>query len=278
MKKIIAATDFSDASFNAISYAAHLAVATGSDLYLLHVHLLNQDAFPLLLTSDKEGSRRLLIHELNKCRDKLMNEIHAKTCINIILREGDFIDELQQVCTELHPYLVVIGSGSNTVAERLLFGSNALVAMKELMWPLIVVPLQAAFTEIKNIGFSFDFENVRNTTPFNKIKALKEDFGAQLHVIHLSEQEEYNTEIVQTAKALSAIVSNPAPIYHFVAGNNDSEKLISCAVENNIDLLIIVPKQHDLIYRLLHKSISKSILLHSIVPLLILHSENNAEN
>jgi nucleotide-binding universal stress UspA family protein len=62
------------------------------------------------------------------------------------------------------------------------------------------------------------------------------------------------------------------PKYHFITSENTDEGIIDFAEKNNIELLIVLPKRHALLDKLLHKSLTKQLVLHSHVPVMALHN------
>jgi nucleotide-binding universal stress UspA family protein len=62
------------------------------------------------------------------------------------------------------------------------------------------------------------------------------------------------------------------PKYHFITSENIDEGIIDFAETNNIDLLIVLPKRHTLLDKLLHKSLTTQLVLHSHVPVMAFHN------
>ena len=164
-----------------------------------------------------------------------------------------------------------MGSQGTTAAERLLFGSHTVYAMKHLVWPLITVPPQAKFSAVKKIGLACDFNKVVETTPVDEIKTLVNDFHAELHVLNTGKKEVFNPELVFESGLLQEMLAALKPEYHFITNENTDEGIMDFAEKNNIDLLVVLPKRHGLLEKLFLKSHSKQLVLHSHVPVMALH-------
>ena len=65
------------------------------------------------------------------------------------------------------------------------------------------------------------------------------------------------------------------PKYDFVSSDNMDEGIIDFAEKNKIDLLVILPKRHDLLEKLTKQSHTKKLVLHSHVPVMALHQQSN---
>jgi nucleotide-binding universal stress UspA family protein len=271
MKTIIVATDFSATAANAAAYAADMAVAVQADVLLLHTFQVpvSYNEFPVAvsLTDIQADAEKLL--------DQLKHQLHTKTgakCkITTQARMGIFFEELKAVCEKNNPYAVVMGSQGTTAAERVLFGGHAVHTMKHLQWPVITVPAGIHFSGIKKIGLACDFEHVVETVPVQEVKKMISDFHAELHIINTGVQKTFDADIVFESGLLQEMLGTVKPNYHFITASDTDEGIIKFADENDIDLLIVLPKRHSLLDKLLWKSSTKQLVLHSHVPVMALH-------
>jgi hypothetical protein len=157
--------------------------------------------------------------------------------------------------------------------ERFVFGSGTIAAMKHLHWPLIIVPPDAQFRQIRKIGLACDMKKVVPATPVDEIKSLVKQFEASLVVIHVNTGEDYKygPAIVDQSSLLQEMLDELHPSYRFIEGGDIEQSLDEVAKQGDIDLLIVVPRKHNLINGIFHKSQSKQIALHTHVPIMSLH-------
>ena len=125
MKKIIVATDFSSAAFNAAVYGAHMAMAIDADLVLLHVYSMPLVYSEVPVTVSAEEIRTAAEANMTQLKQQLEKRLEGKLKIDMEIRMGSFFHELKIVCAHLRPYTVVMGSQGTSATERLLFGSHA---------------------------------------------------------------------------------------------------------------------------------------------------------
>ncbi|MCW3092015.1 MAG: universal stress protein [Ferruginibacter sp.] len=272
MKTILVATDFSPAAGNAANYAADMALGCNAILCLLHVYQMPVmfSEVPLPVTVDE--MREDAIKQLTTIKESLLQRTAGKLYIEIMVRMGTFFSELKTVCDTIKPYNVVMGSQGTTAAERLVFGSHTVYAMKHLMWPLTTVPPGVTFSSVKKIGLACDFDKAIERIPFDEIKILVDDFKAELHVLNTGKEGEFNTEIVGDSRLLRQKLAPVIPHYEFIANRDTDEGIIDFAEKNHIDLLIVLPKGHALTEKIMHKSHTRQLALHSPVPVMALHS------
>ncbi len=275
MKTIIAPTDFSAASLNAVNYAADMACVIGTGLSLLHVCPIPVSFTDVpapaystaeLVANAEEQMKVLAENILHRTKDRIK--------ITTGVKQGDVVLGIDELCHNVNPYAVVMATESNSVFERFLFGGKTINAVRQLAWPLIVVPPTVQFTSIKKIGLACDLKNVIDTIPIKEIKDLVKEFNAQLHVLHANSQADgaLTAQTVEESGWLQEILGDLNPEYHFIKGGDDIEKSINdFAEKNNLDLLIVIPKKHSLINKIFQHSHAKQLVLHAHIPVMAIH-------
>ena len=271
MKTILVATDFSPAALNATNYAADMALAVNADLLLLHVFqtAVVFTEMPINLTSDevRPGAEK----ELVEIKHWLARKTNGKLTVETTIREGSFFTELKNVCEELQPYAVVIGSQGKSATERFFFGSHAVFAMKHLMWPVITVPPGAIFLSVKKIGLACDFNHIVDKIDVAEIKTLVNDFNAALHILNTGKKEVFDPEIVFESVLLEEKLKPVKPHYHFITYADTDEGILDFVEQNNIDFLMVLPRRHSLPDKLIRRSHTKHLVMHSPVPVMAIH-------
>ncbi len=271
MKTLIVVTDFSPTASNAVNYAADMALTINATLLILHVYQLPVIYLEVPLAYTEDEMRHDAEKSIHRLRSQLLLKRGAKLKVDTSLRLGEFFDELQAECKSVKPYAVVMGSQGTTAAERLFFGGHTVYAMKHLAWPLITVPIDATFSTIKNIGLAFDFEKEVDETPVEEIKILLKDFSAELHVLNTGKETYFNPDTVFRSKVLEDMLAPLLPHYHFISSDQIDQGVMDFSIKNKIDLLIVLPKRHSFFDKLIHKSQSKQLVLHSHVPVMAIH-------
>ena len=274
MKPIIAPTDFSPVSLNAVNYAADLACAINGSLFLIHVfHLPMVYSEVPVAIGNVDDMVKEAEEKIKELTEKVARATGGRIKINSEVKVGSVVPELETLCETIDPCYIVMGTQGAGKFERLLWGSNTVSAMKNISWPLIIVPPDAKFTSIKKIGFACDLKNVAETAPIEEIEDLVKRFGAELHVVHVNAEDgqAYGPEIIDESTLLQEMLDELHPVYHFLNDVNIEVGLSEYAEKNKLDLLIVVPKRHNLIDKLLHKSHSKQLVLHTHVPVISMH-------
>ncbi len=271
MKTIIAATDFSGAATNAALYATDMAVSLHADLLLVNVWQLPVSydgmVIPVLADDLMEDAKK----NMKALEQQLAHKSKRKINIDSKIAVGDFFTEFEKICNKVKPHLVIMGSQGTTAAERAVFGSRTVHAMKKLNWPLITVPTRASFSSIKKIGLACDLKKVNELLPADDLRDFVKEFNASLHILNIGKKETFDPDIVFQSGVLQDMLRDMKPDYHFIEAENVDEGIMDFAEKNKIDLLVVLPKRHSLLDKLIHKSHTKRLVLHSHVPVLALH-------
>lgn len=274
MQTIVAATDFSENSVNAVYYAADMACVTGADLTLLHVYPLPEAFRESPVTAyNFEQVEKDALKDMDLLEETVNNRTGGRIKVSTALMQGKVVEGIKDYCETVELYAVVTGSESKGEFDRLLFGGNTLKAIKKLPWPVMVVPPGVKFTSLRNIGLACDFRDVVDTIPFREIQSLVNKFKAALHVIHVREEGDTALRIQETEEYLwlQNILSELNPQYHFINDTNIETGINRFLEKNELDLLIIIPKKHNLFHKLFYPSHSKNLVLQVQVPVMSVH-------
>jgi nucleotide-binding universal stress UspA family protein len=269
MKTLVVATDFSSTAQNATTYAMDMAKVVQAEVLLLHIYPLpvndGDTALPPALADWKKRTE----DGLAGLKKQLERRTGGQVKVNTEIRMGSFLAELGNVCDRVQPYAVIMGCKGSTAAERFLFGSHAINALKRLVWPVITIPLDAKFKAIKKIGLACDLQDPENTVPLDEINQLVTDFNASLHILNTGDQV-FDPQAIFMSGWLGRKLSNVRPSFHFIEGDTD-DTILSFAESNEVDLLVVLPRRHNILDALIHRSHTKQFVLHSHIPLMAMH-------
>ena len=274
MKTIIVPTDFSPIATNAMNFAADMAVNINASLMLLHIYQVpvSMTDVPVVLVSAEE-LRKSSEAKLQELKDALTHITSQKIKIYAEARMGDVLDELEDVCKHIQPFAVIMGTRGTSGVERVLFGSTTLTAIRHLTCPVIVVPPGKEYgTGIKKIGFACDLNKVVETTPIQFIRNMVKEFRAELHVLNVDyESRHFKPETPEESMMLHTLLQDLDPDYHFINHVDIEDGINEFVEENNIDLLITIPKKHNLLDSLFKHSSTKKLVSGSHVPVMCVH-------
>jgi len=163
MKTILAPIDFSEASVNALSFAAELSKRTSARLFVINV----------LQNGESETETK---DKLKAIESDLKKSFSSDLKFESSFAHGDFVSALKKVISVQRPDLVVMGTKGASGLKRILIGSNTVHIISSTRMPVLVIPEVARFenflnTEKNRIVLATDLDELENE---DAIKILKE--------------------------------------------------------------------------------------------------------
>lgn len=136
IRRILAATDFSDYSGEAVDYAVNLAKFFGAELYLLHVFqnpfLSNVSQLDAVVEELKNEASRRLLSFSERLQDR------GVKVIPVFKEEVPFV-QILKTSEEVEADLIVLGTHGHTGLDHLLMGSVAERVVQRASCPVLTV-------------------------------------------------------------------------------------------------------------------------------------------
>ncbi len=270
MKSIIAPTNFSHNSIHAVNYAADMALSVNAELVLLHI-IQMPVSFEVPLTEyEYEGMLQGAEEELAKLKKELLLRTEDEITISTKVVYGTMEREIESACSLNKPFIVIIGTERVNVAERFFFGSNTFTILKNLHFPVLIVPQNAIYRHIRRIGLASDLKDIYEI-PVEILRVMAELFDASLDIIHISSSKEEQLKNMAAAGILKKRLKEFDPEIHFIINNNIEEAINDYTEQHHEDLILVISRKHSFWESLIHKSKSRQIALHPNTPVLAIH-------
>jgi len=272
MKTILVPVDFSSTSVHAARYAQKLAAQVGAKIILIHAYE-PPPSFPMVegMLYTEDSLRQLMKEKTEQLAIDLDKE-DSKIKLEAMVMDGNLRDVTKSLTDAMQVFLIVMGiTGAGRLKETFI-GSNTLEVAKANTVPVLIVPEQANFSSITDIGLTTDFRDVVENIPDKKIIELIKTLNARLHVLNIAfTQQDWDNDVPFQSGLIETMFENLHPTYHFIEGENVAEGLSNYALTHSIELLIAVPKKHNLVYQIFAGSHTKELAFHSKVPVLVMH-------
>lgn len=275
MKKFLVPTDFSDTSKNAARFAAQ-AVAGVTDANIILYNVSDKIAAGSdgsLLTETDDDRTLILGNALQQLKEEIQ-PLAGSTVITCVLEEGSsLVDNMERYVRHYDIDMVIMGITGATRLEQIFMGSNTLNMVNTGLCPVLIVPPDAAFRQIKHVVLASDLKEVATTTPVAHIKSVLDIFNPTLHIVNVDHEhyvavtDEYKTEI----GILEKMLADYKPEFFFIRQYDFLEAISQYAQDKNIDLIIIVPKKNSFLGGLFKTSHTKKLAYHSHIPIVAIH-------
>ncbi|HEY2349836.1 MAG TPA: universal stress protein [Puia sp.] len=162
MTTILTLVDFSDASANAVSFAAELSKRSSARLVISNI--LQKDV------DEEETKDRLksIESDLKKSFD-----INCET----FLAHGSLITTLKKIIAVQRPDMIVMGTKGASGLKKMLIGSNTVNVISKIKVPVLVIPEVARFENFLKKGkdrivLATDLDELENQTGLDILKEI----------------------------------------------------------------------------------------------------------
>lgn len=271
MKKILCPTDFSDTAENAIAYAAKLSQATGSELVLFNVQSLN-----VLTSQELVRGKALSIETASEQLDLLSKQIsvvYKISCYSEVTPSSKSIPKT--IAEKSGEYdLIVMGTDGPDNIYQFFNGSNTYKAMLHTTVPLLLIPQNYAYAQIKHIVYSFDYLKERKL-PLTQLKPWIKALGCELSVLQIIE-EAYSQEVEDELKELQFIsqqlyAEDIKLTFETIRSAEIAQPINSYIINKNPDALALCTMHRNFPERLFHKSVLKHLSIVAGYPIFVFH-------
>lgn len=272
MKTILLPTDFSENAANAIDYAINMYGDEEARFILMNAYN-TPHAGASMLVSIEDIMHKEAVNDLKMERQRIIDE-HVGHVLDIDTRAvfGDVMIGLNTVCNEVDVDMIVMGTKGATGLKGAILGSNTAAVIKKARRPLIIVPEQCKFEKPVNITFACDMELMENTEDLGVIKRIARKYGSTIGILKV------HTEVAVMADdghEATEMLKEQFTDLNFEFIDTVKPDIIggieSYVEDHDVDLLALVSREHSFIDRILNKSVSKQLVMHADLPVLILH-------
>ena len=260
MRRVLIPTDFSETSLNAARFAAQM-LAGKKDVSAFLYHNYKHPG-------DCENCIDYLENLKKEFLEKGVASVEYETEMG-----GDLVEKLDRLAHQKRASVIVMGITGHSAMHDIFIGSNTLSMVKHSICPVMIVPPDANYTDIKNVAFASEFRDVKKTTPVVFIKSVLEMFKPFLHIVNVNPEhyvaltEEYQQERAKMVEMFSEYEKE----FYFIGMNDFYEAIDNFIRDYHIDLLLTVPRHHKNITALFKSSHTRKLAYHSHVPFLAVH-------
>lgn len=269
MKNILVLTDFSKNAFKALEFAALNFKGTQQKIHLLNVYNLRYAGS--VITEDLDA---LLEDERQAALEEQISQVkenYPYLRISSHLIQGHLIDAVTNFIEENVVDVIVMGTKGASEIEDLLVGSNATTILKYIDKPLILIPYYWVPKTITSALFATDLDLIKFNHTIEPLNDLLHLNNARVDVLNLTEniQEEDVERETEVFLINNAFLDIPHK-FHYKQLGNASEDILETAHELNSDIIAVIPRTYNWFHKLMHKSITRTLSLHSDLPLFVL--------
>ena len=271
--KILVPVDFSEASLNAATYAAHLADELGdATIYLFHVFAptnIGSDGSPVA------GNDQAAFQHISGLIQQVQLALHQNTPsvpTEQRVAVGDFATEFKHLL-KLEDYdIIVMGMTQISKFEEKLLGSNVLDIIDAYKKPVFVITNGVEYRPINKAALAADLNHDTKNINFDALASLLNRLRAELDLVSIVDDAnvELDSDQTQHLHDFETRLSSLHPSHTMLEKDKFSRALNNYAETNEIDLLVVLPRKQNFFRRLFGLSQSTKLYFSGNLPILAL--------
>jgi len=273
MKILFVPVDFSPACTNAVDYAIEMARQFSSRIILFHAY-----HFPV--TNFEGGYIPPVVDIKVEAEEELktyMRQQQAKNGdvrIDYQLEMGLAADIIEESAIKNKADLIIMGIAENPGAFKEHFvGSVASKVAKSSSKPTLIIPEGSKYTSIKKVAYACDLDkDLEKSTTLVKVKEFCDLFKAELEILNVMKpDEELSVEKAETDKIIEKRFETTRHHSFFIFEEKVDKGLLDFITNNNVDMMIMCPKNHNFFHDLFIEGNTEKMIFHSPIPILTIH-------
>lgn len=272
MKNILVPIDFSEASFNALSYAAFMANVFNAKLTMLH-------AYTGTSSFDNSPQTRVYdsLEELEAANEKFLKKqidgIAKKFTIKIkgIVQKGKPVNVINEVAKKIKPDIIVLGmKGKGESNSR--FGSTTTSMIAKTLVPLLVIPKSASYQTIDTITLASDFGGEKLSGNFPILEKLIAKFNPFIGILNVQKKDsKLKAEMIAGKMRTGLMWDKYNHSFNIIEQEDIEEGINNFLKKHKTDLLVMIARKRNFITKIFDPSHTKKMMHQTKIPLLILH-------
>lgn len=278
MRKILIPTDFSDASYKALEYAARLFINEECTFYVLNTYTpvalytttiydhntaLNINLGELYKNTSEENLKKIIARVNNAYPNKL-HTFEPISSYNVLTAE---VNELTE---KIGIECIVMGTNGASSLVDVFIGSQTMQVIKNAKIPVIGVPFKYEHTSFKDILFATDYRVGTDQVGLSLLENLCRNHIARLIFLNAYYGVPLDEEQLANKSELDTYFERDAHINEVADGMDVLEAVENFQSKHKVDLLVLVHNKHSFFANLFFTPVVRTIVHNSTVPFMML--------
>jgi nucleotide-binding universal stress UspA family protein len=274
MKKILVATDFSNCARNAMEYAMELAKVLQLEVCTIHAigtnEGVNNNTYSAIYIEDYYNNKRQALKDWAKTFTD--TEAFKNVPVSTVCEVGSVSNVITKYIDANPVELLVMGTMGSTGITGI-FGSNANSMVEKTKTPTLIIPLESKFSMHPVITLATDFESPFTTEDTNSLNEIVVASKAEkLNVLNIIEGSTGWKTNEAGEGDLKKLIHTTQLDFNYINESNPIDGIMNFIISNKTDILCLVKRHHNIIYRIFNRSTVNQVMNRSIKAVLILHA------
>ncbi|HEY5392190.1 MAG TPA: universal stress protein [Hanamia sp.] len=274
MKNILAPIDFSEASNNAVKYAASL-----SEIFNANLNLLNVVPDTIIIDDEVAEATISMHQELLAENNNLMTKAIKALSKNHKLKmqgqveEGSPSNVILEAVKETQPDIIIMGMKGKGKSNSV-FGSTVSAIVRKSSVPALIIPENASYQSIDTITFATDFDPGTRSDSYSLLMEIAKKYNAFIQLLNVQKKRKTisdNEFIVKISTHYSFEMMKDS--FNTIEDANVIEGINKFIEEKPCEILVMIAHKHSFFERVLGKVYTKKMSYQTKIPLLVLQNK-----
>lgn len=277
MKKVVVPSDFSENAFDALKFAAEILKYEKCQFFILHAYAdevydseeLKKETFAEVQETIRKKAENRLEKLLYNIQEIFANPKHQ---FKGIAAFGLLVDEVNDLVEKENADIVVSSTRGKTNDRKLTFGSNTLQMIKYVSCPVLSVPAQYKYRDLKKVLFPTNYMLPYKKRELKLLGDLVRGFCAEVHMLCVSRFSPDSLRQQENKEIIEEQLYNIDIEYHLEKDMEKTGAILKAIDELEADLLVLVNSRHSFLENLLYTPTIDKIGFHPKIPFLVLQN------
>lgn len=278
MIRILIPTDFSENAWNAIKYGMELFKGRECVIYLSYIQVKPVfTAAESTVTANSPELRDQILKERKRNLEDLILRIRdmgldGNHTLATLANTGLFIDGIKSQIEDYKIDLIIMGTRGASGLRKITIGSNTGNVITRVKCPVLVVPENAVYVDLKEIVFPTDYQINYDLKVLEVLISLIKEYESNLRILHIATQsKDLTAEQEKHKELLHEYLNGASHTFHVLRGSS-VETSLQCFIESrDIQMAVMVAKNLSFLQRILFRPIVEKFSYHTEIPFLVLH-------
>jgi nucleotide-binding universal stress UspA family protein len=277
MKRILFPTDFSEVANNAFVHALEFAKIVDGEIILLHTFELpvfDNQFFPenymVIYESVELSQFDMFKDEIPKLRAIADEHNLSKIKMTHRLMDGGLTYNINKAIKEDKIDYVIMGTEGASGWSAFFSGTNTGAVLSDVEVPLLCIPMEAKFKEIKTIGFTTRFRS-KDKKALKKVLEIAKQAGAEVKCLYVKTSKSDVTKDI--LPKWEKDFEEDAVEFFVISSDEVKETILDFILYQEIDVLTMLTYKRSFFEGLFHPSLTKKFANNFDVPILAIPIE-----
>ena len=281
MKTLLVPVDFTDASENAINFAAEWSKKYKYERIILLKSFYTSMYENVIMAGEFANVDQ---HYLNAIRENEKEQLNGickqlshlsgdKIQVNSAVSELPLVRSILEIVKSENPAMILMGSDNTQISNAAFVSANVIAIARISPVRVLIVPSTYTYQPVEKALVPFQFNTVYALDKLNRLHASGQWKEVKLFVLNVDSKPR-NLNQDQFFKESETSLHNYLKDFHHDIYYEANKSVINGILQfekiKEVQLLIALPGVHSFLYSLTHKSVSEALYKKCHIPVMIL--------